>query len=159
LSLTAAYLPGAQALAFHLPAGAPSGEAIEQQVGVTAAAEPSFVLLADPYSCEVDDTLESFDAAFPRCVKVGGLASAGSTRGTNVLLHGENVHRDGVVGVAFTGNVQIDTLVAQGCRPVGEPSIVTRSRGNVVETLGKRTPLEVLRDLFDAAPEKDKPLL
>ena len=32
----------------------------------------------------------------------------------------------------MTGDIEIDTIVAQGCRPIGDPLFVTRSRGHSV---------------------------
>ena len=65
------------------------------------------------------------DYAFPGSVKIGGLASGGSQPGANALFLGDEVHRAGMVGLAFSGDVMIDTVVAQGCRPIGVPMQIT----------------------------------
>ena len=51
------------------------------------------------------------------------------------------------------------TIVSQGCRPVGEPLIVTRSSGNLIEELAGRSPLERLQQTFDGASEEDRTLM
>ncbi|MCH8103244.1 MAG: FIST C-terminal domain-containing protein [Chloroflexi bacterium] len=63
------------------------------------------------------------------------------------------------MGVALTGDIEIDTIVAQGCRPVGEPMVVTECERNVIKRLGDKTPLEVLKDLFSNGDEQDRLLM
>jgi small ligand-binding sensory domain FIST len=53
----------------------------------------------------------------------------------------------------------MDAVVAQSCRPVGEPMIVSRLRGNVILELDKKRPVDVLRALFDGAEEDERELL
>ena len=51
------------------------------------------------------------------------------------------MHRSGLIGVALSGNVEIDAIVAQGCRPIGVPMFVTRCRENSLLELDGRSPL------------------
>ena len=87
-------------------------------VGISAEERPHFLLLMDPFSTPADELLSGLDFAFPDAVKVGGLASGGHGAGSHALYLGQETYRDGVVGVAFTGDIVVDTVVAQGCRPV-----------------------------------------
>src|SRR5262249_20906408 len=64
----------------------------------------------------------------------------------------------GAVGVAFRGDVAIDTLVAQGCRPIGTPLVVTRADGHIIHELANRPPLEVVKELHDSLPPRDQAL-
>jgi small ligand-binding sensory domain FIST len=57
------------------------------------------------------------------------------------------------------GNVIVDTVVAQGCRPVGHLMCITRSHQNLLEELDGRPPLEVLRELFTSCNERDQGLM
>jgi small ligand-binding sensory domain FIST len=68
------------------------------------------------------------------------------------------VRRDGIVGVALRGPLCIDTLVAQGCRPIGQPMFVTRCRGQLLEEVDGRPPLEALNELFAAAAPEEQEL-
>src|SRR5215831_20904585 len=113
LSLSAAVLPDVRCTSFHLD---------EPALPPLAVAEtPSFLLLPDPFTFDVDDLLHRLDTAHPGATVVGGLASGGRAPGANVLYLDDAVHRRGLVGVALTGNVAVDTIVAQGCRPIGDP--------------------------------------
>jgi len=60
--------------------------------------------------------------------------------------------------VALSGNIAVETIVAQGCRPIGNPLIVTRCQGNVVQELDSQPPLEVLRELYGSLPARDQEL-
>ena len=63
---------------------------------------------------------------------------------------------EGYVGLGLTGDVVIDTVVAQGCRPIGEPMFVTRCEKNVIFEVDGRTPLEVLNELVANANEREQ---
>jgi small ligand-binding sensory domain FIST len=127
-------------------------------VHVPAASRPHFVLLPDPFTFDPEPLLRGLDRAFPASTKIGGLASGGHQPGANALFLGRRVHRGGLVGVALSGDVEVDTIVAQGCRPIGEPMFVTGCDRNVIRTLDGRPPLEVLQELYDASSERDREL-
>ncbi|MCY0672130.1 hypothetical protein OVX45_27660, partial [Klebsiella pneumoniae] len=83
----------------------------------------------------VEQLLAWTDDRWPNAVKIGGLASGGMTaRGPagNALFLGEERPRDGAIVVTFAGDIAVDTIVAQGCRPIGTPMIVSKGLGNVV---------------------------
>jgi len=42
------------------------------------------------------------------------------------------------VGVAIGGDVRVDCLVSQGCRPIGQPWVVTKAQNNVIHEIGRR---------------------
>ncbi len=75
-----------------------------------------------------------------------------------MLYLDDAVHRGGLVGVALSGDVRVDTLVAQGCRPIGEPMFVTRSVDNQIYALDGRSPLEVLQQLYERLGRRDREL-
>jgi small ligand-binding sensory domain FIST len=155
LSLTAAVLPDVDVIPLHIGPDAATRDVLEH---VPVAAEPHFILLPDPFSFDSEGFVHLLDQAFPASTKIGGLASGAREPGGNALYLGDAVHHEGLVGVALTGNLAVDTIVAQGCRPVGEPMFVTRAERNVIRELDGRRPLEVLQELHVRAPAADKPL-
>jgi small ligand-binding sensory domain FIST len=164
LSVTAAVLPGVELRPFHLlDAALPDSDAgpqpWEQAVGVPAAGAPQFVILADPFTIRADEMLAGLDFAYARSVKVGGLASGARAPGGNALFLDGAAHREGAAGVAFSGDVRIDTLVAQGCRPIGAPHTITACRHNILLELDGRKPVEILSALYEAAGEADRRLM
>src|ERR671921_1259017 len=125
VTLTAARLPDVAVRPFHVvgealpdPDGPP--DSWERLVGVKRAEEPQFVLLADPFTARAEALLAGLDYAFPESAKIGGLASGATSPGLNALFLNEEVFDTGTAGVALSGNVVVDTVVAQGCKPIGE---------------------------------------
>ena len=164
VSITAAVLPDVAINPFHIMADqVPDLDAgpdrWESMVGVAAGRSPHFIMLADPYSFPVQDLLMGLDFAFPRAAKIGGLASGASRRGGNALFLDREVIRNGAIGLALDGNITIDTVVAQGCRPIGRTMRISKSDRNMLVELDGQPPLEVLKDLFQELPERDQQLL
>ncbi|HSD10795.1 MAG TPA: FIST N-terminal domain-containing protein [Candidatus Binatia bacterium] len=158
VSLTAAVLPGVELVGFHLADVEELRQPSWRRDLARLGGAPDFVLLADPFTFAVEALIRGLDAGFPASAKVGGLASGGRRPGENVLYLSHQAYRAGCVGVALAGDVRVDTLVAQGCRPIGEPMFVTRSQGNVIHGLDGRTPLEVLQQLYVGLDRRDQEL-
>lgn len=161
LSLTAACLPDVELSPFHvenasLPANGGGTQQWERLVRVSADTGAHFLLLADPFSFEAETFLAGLDRAFPSGKKIGGLASGARAPGANALFLGASSYRAGLVGVALHGNIEIDTVVAQGCRPIGEPMFVTKCQGNMLSELDGRKSLDAMRDLFATLDDADK---
>ena len=163
VALVAARLPGVEVQLRHLHADplpdedAPPG-VWRSWLGVTAP-EPHFVVLADPFSAQVEPLLNGLDYAFPRAAKVGGMASGGTKPGENALFMGMTVQAQGVLLLTFSGNVILDTVVAQGCRPIGRPLTVTRHENNVLLEVDHRPPLQYLAELVETMGEEDRQLM
>lgn len=157
LSLTAARLPNVKLTPLSF-AGAGDNADVRARVGVAAADDPQFILLCDPFSCDADALVGALDAAYPRARKIGGLASGATHPGGNVLFGDGGAVFDGAVGVALTGDIAVDTIVAQGCRPIGPPMPVTRADGHVIRELAGKQPVAVLRALLESLDERDREL-
>ncbi len=163
LSLSLAHLPGVNVQAFHfvgeeLPDLDNPPDAWVELMGVPPSPTPQFILLADPFSSKVNDLLQGLDFAYPGSVTVGGLASGSQTTGQVGLFCNNRLYREGTVGVALSGNVVMETIVAQGCRPIGKPYQVSKGERNVLLELEEQPPLVVLRDLIESLSESDRQL-
>ena len=164
IAISAAVLPGVELSAFHLnqdelPSPDAPPEAWHELLGLLPVECPAIMLLPDPFTLRTDHLLAGLDFAYPSTVKIGGLASGGGQPGANYLFINEKSVRSGAVGIAFSGDLTVETIVAQGCRPIGEPLVVTESEINVISRLGHQTPLDVLRELFEAAETREKRLI
>ena len=164
IAISAAILPGVELSPFHLnqdelPSPDAGPEEWQALLGIRAEDCPAIMLLPDPFTLRSDHLLAGLDFAYPSTVKIGGLASGGGQPGANALFINDRSVRSGAVGVAFSGDLEVETIVAQGCRPIGEPLVVTESEINVISKLGDQTPLEVLRDLFETAETREKRLI
>lgn len=162
MSLLVASLPDVDIRPFHLLQSqlesVKNANDWERIVGVSPESKPAFICLADPFSIAVYDFLERMNEHYPQCPVVGGIASAGRAPKQNQLILGSAIHREGMVGVALSGNIRIETIVSQGCRPIGKPFIVTKTDGNVVYELGRRPALEQLHAVLTKLDEADEQL-
>lgn len=132
----------------------PSGVALQGLSASTLGPGDTLVLLADPFSLPIDAIVDAVDNPV-----IGGLASAGTSPGGNRLVLDDEVVADGGVGVILPAEVATATVVSQGCRPIGQPMIVTRAEGNLVHELAGRPALDRLDDLVRAAGPGERSLL
>ena len=114
--------------------------------------EPPFdpsalVLLADPFGFAADACFARLAERWPGMPVVGGMASAARGPGGNRLLLDERVLLTGAVGAFLGPGVEVETVVSQGCRPIGHPLTVTASEDNVVRELAGRPAMARLLEL------------
>lgn len=117
------------------------------------------LLIADPFSANIESLLGTLGDACPGVPIAGGMASAVRAPGGNVLFHQGDIHRYGAVVAAISGDVDIDVIVSQGCRPVGRPYRITGARGNVVLALEDEPPLDELKRIVEELPAEERELL
>ena len=163
LSLTLAHLPGVKIRPFHilaeeLPDSDSSPNAWIDLVGVPPLPVPQFILLSSPFGSATNDLLQGLDFAYPGSVVVGGQASSGFMNSPVGLFCNDKLCREGTVGIALTGNIVLDTIVSQGCRPIGQPLQVTKAERNIILELDEKVPLMVLRNLISSLSEEDRTL-
>jgi small ligand-binding sensory domain FIST len=116
------------------------------------------LLICDPFTFPASDLLAHLNRQVPGAVLMGGIASGGLAQRQSRLFLDGRVLSSGAVG-AHLPRAEIHPLVAQGCRPVGDPYTTTRADGNVILELGGRSPLARLQELASALPGRDRELL
>lgn len=162
VSVLAMRLPGVRVLPFTLAPGElgrlEDGRALVAALDLYPTDKPKFLVLGDPMSCDPDRLTALFNQAYPGAPLVGGLASGPQLKRPAWMLLGVELVERGAAGVALTGDVEFDVAVAQGCRPIGEPLIVTKAEGNVLQELAGRSPLDVLRETLSRCPPEDQRL-
>jgi small ligand-binding sensory domain FIST len=117
------------------------------------------LLLPDPFSFPTDGFLERLEETRPGLPVVGGMASAARGPGQNRLVLDDRVLDRGAVGALLGPGVEMATVVSQGCRPVGQPFVVTSAERNIVHELAGKPALERLQDLARELPPDDRQLL
>jgi len=155
LSVTAAVLPRVDLEPFHLTTAAAEWP---RRLALAPGKERHFLLLGEPFSFNAEPFLNYLDSAYPLGRKIGGLASGGRQAGENVLFLHDRTLGAGMAGVALSGDIQMDTIVAQGCRPIGQPMFVTKCQRNVVWELDGQPAVEVLQNLYEQLEPADQEL-
>ncbi len=156
ISLMALDLPGAQLTPVRLnqrdivATHGPDGWVA--RLGVPPAEVHAWVILADPFTFDVNALLEALSLAYPGVPLLGGMASAGpGLRGTS-LFSGPDLLGEGAIVLAVGGAWSVHALVSQGAEPIGQAWTITGCEGNVIQTIGGRPALEVLIETIGAAP-------
>jgi small ligand-binding sensory domain FIST len=90
---------------------------------------------------------------------VGGMGSGDFRPGGVRLLRNYVVATQGAIVIAIAGDVRVDAFVSQGCRPIGEPLVVTKAERNLVLELGGRPAYERLKEIFARLPVRDQKLV
>jgi small ligand-binding sensory domain FIST len=101
----------------------------------------------DPYRMHPGRLLHGLDATLGGVAVAGGAASSSRDFPATFQFSGREMSSAAVSGVRIGGEFRRKVIVAQGCRPVGEPLRVTRSERNLVYELDGRPALDRLRDV------------
>lgn len=160
VSITLASLPSAELVPFHIDPMTLRGELDSPSLRDTMHRVDdgsALLTLADPFTLDAPGLVRALDEAFPSAVKIGGLASGARAPGHHLLFLGDASHTAGAVGLEVRG-VTVETLVAQGCRPIGEAMFVTRHRGHVILELNGKPAAQVVRAVFDTLSPPDQEL-
>ena len=117
------------------------------------------LLLADPFTFPADYLLERVNEDHAGAMVVGGMASGASEPGVNRLFYQNETLTDGAVGIMFDESARIKTIVSQGCRPIGDPLVITKADRNIVEQLGGVSALQRLEAVFHELPTHEQLLV
>jgi small ligand-binding sensory domain FIST len=116
------------------------------------------LLLPDPYTFPSNLLIEHLNTDLPGTTVMGGVVSGGLGPGDTRLFRDREVLTSGVVGVRLPGMRGVP-IVSQGCRPIGQPYIVTGAHGAVITELGGRPPLQRLREIVETLPPDEQDLV
>ena len=149
--------PGLDARPFHLSARrAGDGIAFDGRSDAGDEDGAALLMIGDPFSLPMDVLLRQLEESRPDLPVIGGMASAGRAPGENALLIDGEMHRSGAVAFALGGDVEMRSVVSQGCRPIDRPWIVTKVEGPRVLELGGRPALERLREALAQAGASER---
>ena len=164
LAIVAAHLPNVRIHPFHISGQSAWHELVEdedvlkEQLGLGPETR-AVIAMGDPFTSPIDALLKSLDTAFPGLPLIGGLASAARRPGDNVLFRNDQVLSTGTVGISLSGPIDVQTVVSQGCRPIGEPMVITKARENVIQQLGGKPALGKLQEMVESLSPRDRTLL
>lgn len=118
---------------------------------------PSFIILGDPFTVPVNYVLDFFNQTHPQRPVLGGMLSGCEAPGQSALIVDGEAKRGGLGGVVLTGNIDVQSVVSQGCRPIGQSYVITKCEGQVIQELGGKPALQRLKEtVMDLSPEETK---
>ena len=118
-----------------------------------------FILLADPFSAPIDDVLQAFNLGYSGVPVAGGMSSGALRPNGNALILDGEVFQTGAVGLALAGDLDIDIVVSQGCRPIWRPFVVQAANKNWIFQLERKVPLAWIQDLIPELSVEERALL
>lgn len=111
----------------------------------------------DPFTFPVNELLDRINEDHEGVSVMGGMASGGESPGENRLICRDEVFTDGAVVAHLTDvNSRITSVVSQGCKPIGDPFVVTKSRENAIFELGGEPAVVQLKHVFEDLPEETR---
>jgi small ligand-binding sensory domain FIST len=118
-------------------------------------APDAWLTFANPFRFDADTWLREWNSAFRGAPVLGGLAS-GARGEEDVTVFGPTIgETSDALAIALDG-VRVETVVSQGCRPIGEPLPVTRADEHLLFELGSRPAYQVLEQAFNTLADADK---
>lgn len=154
------YLPGAKLTAKRFTqeqvdeAGGP--EYWHHATGVNPDQTNGWLVFLDPFNTDAESWLKQWNEAYAPTPILGGMASGVYTeKQTQIYLNGE-VFEDGGVAVSIGGEVELASVISQGCTPIGETWTITRADGNLIYEIGSKPAYSILANTFEGLPDDEK---
>jgi len=117
------------------------------------------ITLGDPYTFPTAEIfLPRLNEDHPGLAVVGGMASSPNGPSAGSLLLNDEAVSEGAVGVLLQGDFPWQSVVSQGCRPIGRPLVITKGEGNVIIEVGGMRPIDYLRGLYEELSVHDQQL-
>lgn len=121
--------------------------------------QPRFLIFPDPFQVDLNRFILGMNKAYGAAPVVGGLASGASSANGNVLMVNGTYYSHGIIGLVMAGDIKMDTIVSQGCKPIGESYIVTKAENNIIYEVAGEPFLDVLRKVFLKLQDNEKRLV
>jgi small ligand-binding sensory domain FIST len=102
------------------------------------------IVLADPFTLNVEVLVRGLERDYPGVPILGGLATGDPRVRETCLFYGTDVWTEGAVVVGLGGSVGLRPIVSQGCEPIGLPWTITDAEQNIIRTIGGRPAYHVL---------------
>ncbi len=115
----------------------------------------AWLVFPNPFTVSVETWLKQWNQAYPHIPIFGGYAG-GFTGDPDAWVFCNDRVVTGGVALALQGEIAVHSVVAQGCKPIGEPLTVTQADRNVLLTLGSRPAYEVLSDVYKELSDAER---
>ncbi len=162
VSLLLARMPGVRCMPFYLDQTSyedlQTTEEWYDLMDVYPNEKPKFIVFTEATNSAMNSFIEGINKSYPNSPVVGGLTGVENHPRQNLFICNSQYYAEGLVGVCLTGNIHIETIVSQGCRPIGESYIITQADDNIIYELAGRPFYEVLEDVINEISERDQKL-
>lgn len=151
-------LPGAKLNVFHI-----TQEQVEEATGpgywhMETGIEQTngWLAFGDPFTFNCDAWLNTWNEAYAGRPTLGGLASGDFSEQRTQLYWNNQVFEEGALAMSVGGDVELASVISQGCTPIGDTWTITRAERNFIHEIGNRPAYEVLTETLNKLPEAEK---
>ena len=126
------------------------------ETGVSPEQTNGWLAFADPFHLDCEAWLRSWNEAYAPRPIVGGLASGShASQTTQIYLDGE-VFEEGGVGLSIGGEVELASVISQGCTPIGETWTITKADRNLIYSIANRPAYQVLAETYSGLSAQEQ---
>ncbi|MBW0001078.1 MAG: FIST C-terminal domain-containing protein [Verrucomicrobia bacterium] len=122
--------------------------------GISPDKAHAWVVVTNPAFDGLEGWLATWNQAYPGTPTVGGIAGAPDNE--YFLVKDGDVVDAVLVAVGFTAGVTVESLVSQGCRPIGEPLPITKAEDNLILEIGNIPAYQALENAFLSIPALER---
>lgn len=126
----------------------------QMESGVNAGEVDAWIALTHPARLDSERWLADWNLAYPGVPTLGGLASG--AQDDLVLCRDGGVIAGDALALGLSGGLRVQTIVSQGCRPIGEPLTITGAKQNLLLSLGSKPAYGVLNTVFNGLTKQEK---
>lgn len=124
--------------------------------GVLPEQTNGWLCFADPLRLDCERWMRAWNEAYAPLPILGGIASGDpNVTATQVYLNGD-VFDEGGVAVSIGGNVVLESVISQGCNPIGDTWTITKVEKNIIHEIGNRPAYEVLAETYARLSARDQ---
>jgi len=116
------------------------------------------VVIGEPFECDMRALIAGLDFVLPEVPKVGGLASGSHHPEGNALFCGRQRLDQGAIVLTLGGDIAVEAVVAQGCRPIGKPGRITKADRNRLAGVDNMPVKNFVEAQLRTLPESDMQL-
>ncbi len=156
LVLNLYHMPDARLKGLHLTADEISStlevEDLYAFTGISRSQTNGWILLADPFHLPNDDWLECWNDAYSPLPMLGGLAAGLMGKPESFLYLNGDVFNEGMVALSVGGDVTLQGMVSQGCKPIGETWTITEVDQNKILAIANKPAFITLAETYNGLP-------
>jgi small ligand-binding sensory domain FIST len=90
---------------------------------------------------------------------LGGYCSSQDWQSPSIMFCGDRVLTRGAAVLTLPKNWKWQTILSQGCRPIGDPLVITQMDEQAIVSLGGKPAMKQLRELYERLPTQEQEMV
>ncbi|MCU0711961.1 MAG: FIST C-terminal domain-containing protein [Pirellula sp.] len=90
---------------------------------------------------------------------LGGYCSSQDWQSPSIMFCGNRILARGAAVLTLPQNWKWQTIISQGCRPIGEPLVITQMDDQAIVSLGGKPAMKQLRELYEKLPTQEQEMV